>query len=384
MGGIPEVALSSGGQAMPVVGMGTASYPPASKETRRSAILEAIGLGYRHFDTASFYGTEQSLGKAIAEAIQLGLVKREELFITSKLWGTDAYGDRVVPALRESLRNLQLDYLDLYLVHWPLSLKPGGTAFPINKDDILPLDLKSVWEAMEECQRLGLAKSIGVSNFSCKKNLQLDYLDLYLVHWPLSLKPGGTAFPINKDDILPLDLKSVWEAMEECQRLGLAKSIGVSNFSCKKLENVLSVATIPPAVNQVEMHPVWQQKKLMDFCKDKGIQVCAYSPLGANGTPWGTKKVMESDVLKKIALAKGKSTAQVALRWIYEQGAGMVVKSFNKERMKENIDIFDWDLSKEELHEISQIPQHKGLPGEDFVSPNGPFKSLDELWDGEI
>nr|XP_010932505.1 non-functional NADPH-dependent codeinone reductase 2 [Elaeis guineensis] len=319
MGGIPEVALSSGGRAMPVVGMGTASSLAVSEEVFRSVILEAIGLGYRHFDTASFYGTEQGLGKAIAEAIQLGLVKREELFITSKLWGTDAYGDRVVPALRESLRNLQL-----------------------------------------------------------------DYLDLYLVHWPLSLKPGGSRYPIDKDDIFPIDLKSVWEAMEECQRLGLAKSIGVSNFSCKKLEDVLSVATIPPAVNQVEMHPVWQQKKLMDFCKDKGIQVCAYSPLGANGARWGTKKVMESDVLKKIALAKGKSTAQVSLRWIYEQGAGVVVKSFSKERMKENIDIFDWDISKEELHEIGQIPQYKGLQAEEFVSANGPFKSVDELWDGEI
>ncbi|XP_008789227.2 non-functional NADPH-dependent codeinone reductase 2-like [Phoenix dactylifera] len=319
MGGIPEVALSSGGRSMPVIGMGTASYPPASEEAFHSAMLEAIGLGYRHFDTASIYGTEQRLGRAIAEAIQLGLVRREELFITSKLWGTDAYGDRVVPALRESLRNLQL-----------------------------------------------------------------DYLDLYLVHWPFSLKPTGFKFPINKDDIIPIDLKSVWEAMQECQRLGLAKSIGVSNFSCKKLEHVLSVAAIPPAVNQVEMHPVWQQKKLMNFCKDKGIQVCAYSPLGANGTPWGTNQVMECDVLKKIALAKGKSTAQVALRWIYEQGAGMVVKSFKEERMKENIDIFDWEISKEELHEISQIPQRKGVSGEEFVSAHGPFKSLDELWDGEI
>lgn len=83
------------------------------------------------------------------------------------------------------------------------------------------------------------------------RNLKLDYLDLYLVHWPLSLKPGAATFPISKDDVIPIDLKSVWEAMEECQRLGLAKSIGVSNFSCKKLEHLLSVATIPPAVNQV-------------------------------------------------------------------------------------------------------------------------------------
>ncbi|CAD5188209.1 unnamed protein product [Musa acuminata subsp. malaccensis] len=318
MGVIPEVTLSSG-HAMPLVGLGTASFPPATPEAFRTAMMDAIALGYRHFDTASLYGTEERLGEAVADAIGQGLVKREELFITSKLWCTDAHADRVVAALRQSL---------------------GA--------------------------------------------LKLEYLDLYLVHWPISMKPSDTKFPINKDDFLPIDLKAVWEAMEECQRAGLTKSIGVSNFSCKKLERLLSTASIPPAVNQVEMNPIWQQNKLLDYAKNKGIKLCAYSPLGSTGTPWGTNEVMECDVLKQIALTKGKSVPQVSLKWLHQQGVGVIVKSFRKERLKENIDIFDWELTAEELQKISQIPQSRGPAGDGFVSANGPYKSLEELWDGEI
>lgn len=315
----PTVTLSSG-HRMPIMALGTASMSRPSPESFRSVIHDAIAAGYRHFDTASVYGSEQPLGSAIKDAIDLGLVSgRGDLFITTKLWLTDAHKGRVVPALRESLRKLQL-----------------------------------------------------------------EYVDLFLIHWPVSLSPEGPMLPFDKDRLLPIDMKSVWEAMEECSMLGLAKSIGVSNFSCKKLEQLLEIAKIPPTVNQVEMHPVWQQKKLINFCKQRGIQVTAYSPLGSNGSPWGTKKVMESEILEEIASIRGMSLPQISLRWIYEQGAGIVVKSFNKERMTENADIFDWELSKEDLDKISQIPQGRGSEGNGFVSENGPFKSVEELWDGEI
>ncbi|PKU80821.1 non-functional NADPH-dependent codeinone reductase 2 [Dendrobium catenatum] len=317
---IPEMTLSSDEKGMPAVGLGTVSYPPVSREAMQSAFFEAIDAGYRHFDTASMYQTESPLGNAIAEALRQGLVgRRDELFITTKLWGTDNYAGSVIPSLRESLRELQLDYVDLYLVHWPVSIKPSKVKYPF------------------------LA-----------------------------------------EDVLPMDMKSVWEEMEECQKLGLAKSIGVSNFSCKKLDQILATAKIPPAVNQVEMHPLWQQKKLTNFCKEKGIVVSAYSPLGANGAPWGTIKVMECRELKEIAAARGKSIAQISLRWIYEQGASIIVKTFNKERMKENLDIFDWKLSEEDLYKIEQLPQYKGCRGTEFLNHNGGFKSLEELWDGEI
>ncbi|THU55622.1 hypothetical protein C4D60_Mb11t08510 [Musa balbisiana] len=317
---IPEVMLSSGAKPMPLVGLGTAVYPFAASETMRAAILRAIELGYRHFDTAAIYRSEEPLGEAIAEAVRSGAIEsRDELFITSKLWCSDAHGHLVLPALQRTLRNLHLDYLDLYLIHWPVSTKPGK----------------------------------------------------YEV-------------PMPKEDLLPIDLSSVWKAMEECQRLGLTRSIGVSNFSTKKLETLLSIANIPPAVNQVEVNPLWQQQKLREFCVAKGIQVCAYSPLGAKGTMWGQDWVMNCEVLKDIAAAKGKTLAQICLRWVHEQGDCVLAKSFNEKRMLENLDILDWELNEEEKRKISEIPQRKGCLGLEFVSDDGPYKSVEELWDGEI
>ncbi|XP_050236254.1 non-functional NADPH-dependent codeinone reductase 2-like [Mercurialis annua] len=317
---IPESVLSSSRQKMPLLGMGTAASPPLPPHQTQAALVEAIKIGYRHFDTASLYRTEHPLGQAVAEALSLGLIKsRDELFITSKLWCSDAHANLVLPALKKSLQNLELDYIDLYLIHWPVSSRPG------------------VYE-----------------------------------------------FPIKEDDFLAMDFKGVWSAMEECQRLGLTKSIGVSNFSCKKLSDILAFAEIPPAVNQVEINPVWRQNKLMEFCKDKGIILEAYAPLGAKGTIWGSNRVLENDVLNEIAMAKGKTVAQICLRWAHEQGVCVLVKSFSKERMKQNLDIFDWELSEEESRKISEIPQIRICRGENFISNKGPFTTAEELWDGEI
>ncbi|XXG48592.1 hypothetical protein AAC387_Pa02g2994 [Persea americana] len=318
MGSIPEVVLNSG-HKLPLIGMGTVQIPPPPHKQLVSALLTAIEVGYRHFDTALVYQSEEALGEAIAEALRKGLIKsRDELFITSKLWCSDAHHDLVVPALKNSL-----------------------------------------------------------------KRLGLEYLDLYLVHIPLGLKPGIYTFLFKKEDLVPMDMKSVWEAMESCQNLGLTKSIGVSNFSCKKISDLLSTAKIPPAVNQVELNPGWQQKKLRDFCKEKGIHVVAWGPLGANGTFWGSSAVLESPILKEIAESKGKTVAQVSLRWAYEQGVSMVVKSFNKERMAQNLQIFDLELTEEDHNKINLMPQKRGFSGEMYVSPQGPFKTVEEFWDEE-
>ncbi|KAE8722656.1 D-galacturonate reductase [Hibiscus syriacus] len=279
---VPDHVLSSGGRPMPLLGFGTAASPPVGSQVTKTAILQAIELGYRHFDTACLYGTEQPLGEAIAEAVSVGLIEsRDELFITSKLWCSDAHGELVLPAIHRSLKNLRLDYLDLYLIHWPVSSKPG------------------IYE-----------------------------------------------FPIKQEDFFPMDFNAVWKAMEDCQRLGLTKSIGVSNFSCKKMAHILAFAKIPPAVNQVELNPLWQQKKLRDFCKANGILLTAYAPLGARGTIWGTNRVLECELLNEIAKEKGKTVAQICLRWGFEQGISILVKSFNKERMKSNLEIFNWSLSQ--------------------------------------
>ncbi|XP_021300545.1 D-galacturonate reductase-like [Herrania umbratica] len=310
---VPGVTLSSCDLTMPVIGMGTSSSPPVAPETTKAAIIEAIKAGYRHFDTAFAYRTEQPLGEAIAEALRLGLIKsRDELFITSKLWSSFAEKDLIVPSIRMSLRNLQLDYIDLYLIHWPLKLS-------------------------QEVRQM----------------------------------------PVIREHIFPLDIKSVWEAMEECKSLGLTKAIGVSNFSCKKLEELLSTAKIPPAVNQVEMNPLWQQKKLREFCKARGIHVSAFSPLGANNTKWGDNRILECDVLGEIAKAQGKTTAQISLRWLYEQGVSSIAKSFNNERMKQNLDIFDWSLTEEESNKISQLPQRKGITFESILGPHDLALELD-------
>ncbi|KAI3431186.1 Aldo_ket_red domain-containing protein [Psidium guajava] len=303
---VPEISVGSCDRTMPVIGMGTSAYPPLDPETTKAAILEAIGAGYRHFDTAFAYGSEKPLGEAIAEALRLGLVKsRDELFITTKLWSSFAEKDMIVPAMKMSLSNLQLDYVDMYLIHWPVRLSKEVKKMPVEK----------------------------------------------------------------REYILPLDIKSVWEAMEECKNLGLTKGIGVSNFSCKKLEELLATAKIPPAVNQVEMNPIWQQKQLREYCNAKGIHITAYSPLGANNTKWGDNRVVECDVLVEIAKARGKTPAQVSLRWLYEQGVSIVTKSYNKQRMRENLDIFGWSLSQEDSNRIAQLPQKKGVLFADVIGP---------------
>ncbi|XP_056168766.1 methylecgonone reductase-like [Syzygium oleosum] len=316
---VPEVVLSSGTR-MPLIGMGGAMSNLPLPDVLTSIYLDAIEVGYRHFDTAACYGSEEALGRAVAEALDRGLVKsRAEIFITTKLWCTDAHPGLVLPALKKSLQRLGLEYVDLYLIHLPIRLKEGTEGF--------------------------------------------DF----------------------KGQMLPFDMKGTWEAMEECSNLGLAKSIGVSNFGTKKLSQLLMHATIPPAVNQVEMNVGWQQEKLRAYCKEKGIHVSAWSPLGANGAPWGSLAVVESHVLKEIAVAKGKTVAQVALRWIHEQGVTVIVKSFNKDRMKENLQIIDWELSQEDSDKIKlQIPQKRGFSGDVFVFEDGPYKLLDELWDGDI
>ncbi|WOH13586.1 hypothetical protein DCAR_0833096 [Daucus carota subsp. sativus] len=302
--GITEITLNNG-KKMPILGVGTADFPLPPPEVVVKAVLEAIQVGYRMFDTAALYGTEPALGEAISQALDLGLIKsRDELFITSKLYSNDNHADRVLPALQKTL-----------------------------------------------------------------KNLKLEYLDQYLIHWPVSIKPDAVLFPPNPADVVPMDIKGVWTAMEECQTLGLTKSIGVSNFSCKKLADILAFAKIPPAVNQVEMNPAWQQGKLREFCKANGIVLSIYSPLGAAGNMWGTKSVLES---------------KIALRWAYEQGVVIVTKSFNRGRLQENLDIFDWKLTDEDVQKIAAIPQARANEGLGYISETGHIKSVEELWDGEI
>jgi len=323
---VPAVALSSG-KPMPRVGFGTATATLGQAEGHAvvtEAVLRAIDAGYRHFDTAAVYNTEAALGDAIAEAIRAGTIaSRDEVYVTSKLWIADAHPGRVLPALQKTLENLRMEYVDLYLIHHPVSLRP-----------------------------------------------------------PEGDEAASAALVVKKN-LVAMDMKGVWEEMEECHRRGLARAIGVSNFACKKLEHLLSFARIPPAANQVEVHPYCRQNKLRELCREKGIQLCAFSPLGANGTPWANTSVMDSPVLKQIAQDRGKTVAQVCIRWVYEQGDCVITKSFNESRTRENLDIFGWELTDDDHRKISELPESRGNYNF-LVHESGPYKTVEELWDGEI
>ncbi|CAH2052999.1 unnamed protein product [Thlaspi arvense] len=166
-----------------------------------------------------------------------------------------------------------------------------------------------------------------------------------------------------------MDYEAVWYEMEECQRLWLAKCIRVSNFSCKKLQHILSIAKILPSINQVEISPVWQQRKLRELYKPNDIVVTGYVVLGSSGAFWGSSRVLESDVLKEIAEVKGKTVVQ--------EGVSMVVKSFKKERLEENLKIFDWSSTEEEKQRISTaMPQCRTVVGDVYISEKGPTSNL--------
>ncbi|EFJ36605.1 hypothetical protein SELMODRAFT_78332 [Selaginella moellendorffii] len=305
------------GASIPSLGFGSGT--PISVEEMKAAVVCAIKLGYRHFDTAGLYGTEAGIGEGLAQAFATGLVSREDIFLTTKLKHEDHGSQDVLPALQKSLSALKMNYVDLFLIHAPLRTTRGAP------------------------------------------------------------------FPPKEEDFLPVDIPATWEAMEECFRKGLAKAIGVSNFSTKKLHDLLQHAKITPAVDQVEVHPLWQQEQLRDLCKRNCVQVIAWSPLGGLGKPWGSKSVIEHPVIQEIALKHHKSPAQVIIRWLTESNVAPVVKSYNSQRLLENINSFDFSLADEDHKRIESIAQERlGMWDALCNFTTSPYKSPFELWDGEI
>ncbi|XP_044504430.1 NADPH-dependent aldo-keto reductase, chloroplastic-like [Mangifera indica] len=311
-----QVRLNSG-VTMPVLGLGTYSFAN-DKATTELAVHSALKMGYRHFDTAKIYGSEPALGNALNEATIEGCVKREDVFVTSKLWGSDHHDP--VSALKQTLKNLGMEYIDMYLVHWPVKLKP----------------------------------------------------------WAVYPVP-------NEEDFEKLDLEATWAGMEKCLELGLCRTIGVSNFSSKKIQRLLDFASVPPAVNQVEMHPMWRQSKLREVCAEHKIHVSAYSPLGGPGNSWGSTAVVEHPIIQSIALKHKATPAQVALKWGLSKGASVIVKSFNQERMKENMAAFNLKLDDEDLFQIDSLEEWKIMRGEFLINETtSPYRTLEDLWDYDI
>jgi aldehyde reductase len=294
-----SVTLNSG-EEMPLLGLGTWQSP---KGQVYQAVYDAIEVGYRHIDCAHVYGNEEEVGDAISKAISDGLVKREELFITSKLWLTFYSRERVPICIERTLKRLKLDYLNLFLIHWPMGFKDDDdTYFPEGAD--------GKWA----------------------QNLDVDFTN-------------------------------TWLGMEDVQKKGLTKSIGISNFNAAQVERILKVATIKPAVNQIELHPLNTQKDLLKALKEHGIVATAYCPLGSSPPPENAKSglsadrplLLQNDVVKKIADKYGKQPAQVLIRSHIQRGVVCIPKSVTKNRIEANTKVFDFELTDQELEALDAL-----------------------------
>lgn len=309
---VPKIKLNNG-ILIPVLGLGTWR---AEKGEVKNAVMHAIDFGYRHFDCAMFYGNESEVGSGIKEKISQGVVKRADLFIVSKLWCNAMRPDLVEPTLRKSLENFGLEYLDQYLVHWPTSFKEDGDFVPKDKN--------------------------GKTIFS-----DVDYVD-------------------------------TWQAMEEVYKKGLTKSIGVSNFNIEQLKRLLQNVTIKPVVNQVEYHPYLNQSDLLSFCKSFDITITGYSPIGSSGRPWAKKSdpsVLFDPKIKKLAQKYKKTPAQISIRFLIQLGIVAIPKSTNRERLHENINIFDFELNSTEMETIETLNSNiRYHPHDDAIGhKNHPF-----------
>ena len=296
------------GDAMPAIGLGLWKVGPSAAP---ALVEQAIRAGYRHLDSACDYGNEEAVGAGLRAALAAGVCRREDLWITSKLWNTYHAPEHVRPALERSLRDLGLDYLDLYLVHFPIALEfvPFDERYPPG------------WFYDPERPELGM-------------------------------KP------------VRVPLAETWGAMEQLVAAGLVRNIGVCNYNCALLRDLLSYAEIRPAVLQVELHPYLGQEKLVRFCREQGIAVTGFSPLGAlSYVPLAMAEqrdsVLDEPAVRAAAARHGKTPAQVVLRWGVQRSTAVIPKTSRLERLSENLAIFDFELSDDEMQAISRLDQRR-------------------------
>ena len=293
---------------IPQIGFGLWKIAP---DDCADVVYAAIKAGYRHLDSASDYGNEKAVGEGIKRALDDGLCQRSDLWVTSKLWNTYHAKEHVSLALEQTLSDLQLEYLDLYLIHFPIALEfvPFDTRYP--PEWVFDPDVES---------------------------------------------------PMMKASKVPLS--ETWSAMEKMHSQGLTKHIGVCNYTSGLLHDLMSYAKRKPDVLQIESHPYLTQERLIRLAKHYGLAVTAFSPLGASSyfeldMAQEGESVLNAAVVKKIADRVGKTSAQVVLRWGIQRGTSVVPKSSRVERMKENLDIFDFELSAEDMRSISVLNQNR-------------------------
>jgi D-xylose reductase len=276
-----------------------------------SVVYNAIQVGYRHFDSACDYGNEIEVGEGIARAIKDGLCQREDLWITSKLWNTYHSQEHVKPALEKTLSDLGLDYLDSYLIHFPIA------------QPFVPFEKR------------------------------------YPPEWiydPEASQPEMKTAPV--------PLFETWRAMESLVTDGLVKTIGVCNYNTGLLNDLMAYATIKPSELQIESHPYLTQERLIRLAHNYGLEVTAFSPLGAMSyfeldMADPLESVLSQSVIIAAAKAHGKTPAQVTLRWGVQRGCSLISKSTKTERLKENLDIYDFSLSEQEMTDISALNRNR-------------------------
>ncbi|VDL61046.1 unnamed protein product [Hymenolepis diminuta] len=280
------------GLQIPAIGLGTFKLKGVDISTALNAALE---LGYRHIDCAHLYDNEAEIGECLSLWIKSGRIKREELFITSKLWNTFHHPDLVKSACETSVKRLQVDYLDLYLMHWPVACQPSDSKVPRDSN----------------------------------RNTLFDNVDLV----------------------------DTWKAIEVLVDQGLCKHIGMSNFNTKQIDKVLSACRIKPAMLQIESSATFPNQKLIDFAHFKGIPVTAYSPLGSPYLHFRSDVVplMKQPIIWELAMKYNKTPAQIALRYGIQRGLCVIFKSKTPERLAENLQIFDFEISEEDMKRLNEI-----------------------------
>jgi len=282
-------AVLNNGLKIPRLGLGTWQAP---KGEVGAAVKAALEMGYRHIDGAAVYGNEEEIGAVYQEVFGQGKIKREEVWITSKLWNTCHSPAHVRNACLKTLKDLRLSYLDLYLVHWPFAFSFSG----YDLEDEAPRD-----------------------------------------------EEGSVKFE-------KVTLADTWREMEKLVEEGLVRSVGVSNFSLTQIVNLLATARIPPAVNQIEVNPKFTREDLISFCNSKGIHVTAYSAFGSAGSP-----LFSLPEIQKISKTHSKSPAQILVRWAMQLSLSVIPKSTKPDRIKENANVLDFSLSSQEVDAISGL-----------------------------